>query len=109
MYLNDFGREEYPIPGYEGRYTVTKKSSELKKMNETKRKSISGVPYTGEYIVGCISKANGLFSTSPQPARHLTESSARQEAARLANVSKEKKFVVMKVCGIASVEDVTWE
>jgi hypothetical protein len=63
---------------------------------------------SGQYIVGSIHKNNGTFSASPNPAVHLSISAAKAEAARLAGISKEKKFVVLKLEGIASVEEVVW-
>jgi hypothetical protein len=78
-------------------------------MNYTARNSIPGVIATGDYIVGSINKQTGAFSTSNLPAKHLTQTSAKQEAARLAGIDKSKKYVVLNVAAIASVEEVVWQ
>lgn len=77
-------------------------------MNTTKT-SVSGALQTGDWMIGSITKATGVFSAAQGPARHLNEYSARKEAERLAGIDKSKKFVVLKVAGIASVSDINWE
>jgi hypothetical protein len=85
--------------------------NKLKRMREEmySKTSISGVVKTGDYIVGSINKQTGAFSTSSAPARHLSLASAKQEAARLAGIDKSKRYVVMKMEAIASVEEVVWQ
>lgn len=73
------------------------------------RNSVSGVVKTGDWIVGSIDKQSGKFSTSAMPAKHPTEASAKSEAARLAEINKGSKYVVLNVKAIASVEQVSWE
>ncbi len=71
------------------------------KMNTTTMKN--------RYIIGSVNKINGLFSTTSNPALHETFNIAKAEAARLANLDKDKKFVVLKVEAIASIQEVVWE
>jgi hypothetical protein len=77
-------------------------------MNYGAKNSVAGALQRGDWIVGSLNKATGAFSTSNLPARHLTQTSAKQEAARLAAIDKSKKYVVLNVEAIASVEDVVW-
>lgn len=62
-----------------------------------------------KFIIGSQNKETGLVSISPEPAQHDTETIAANEASRLAKCYPEKKFVVMKVIGVAAVADVVWE
>lgn len=64
---------------------------------------------TGEWIVGSVDKTTGSFSTNSAPARHASEGLAKAEAARLAGLFKDKKFVVLKVVAIASATEINWE
>jgi hypothetical protein len=73
------------------------------------RTSVNGVVRTGDWIIGSMTKDTGVFSMSTYPARHPSESSAKTEAARLAAVDKTKKFVVLKIAGMAAVQEVVWE
>lgn len=80
-----------------------------KLMKEVSKMNAGGTVKSGEYIVGSINKSTKELSTSQFPARHSTLLEAKNEAGRLANLHKERKFVVLKVEAIASVENVTWE
>lgn len=71
--------------------------------------SVGGVVKTGDYVVASMAKDTGVFSMSTFPARHPTEASAKAEVARLAAIDKTKKFVWLKVGGMASVQEVVWE
>lgn len=62
------------------------------------------------YIVGSQNKGNGLISiTNDNPAQHESEGVALAEAGRLAKQYPDRKFVVFKIVGTASVNDVIWE
>lgn len=78
---------------------------EEKKMSQAN----TGVPVKGNFIVGSLSKVNGALSFSAFPSRHTTWTAANNEAARLAQSVKDKKFIVVEVKGIVSVSDVVWE
>lgn len=62
-----------------------------------------------KFIIGSLDKSNGVFSVQPNPARQPSKAAAQKEAERLAQTFKDKKFVVLEVIGIASVQDVVWE
>jgi hypothetical protein len=79
------------------------------RVNSPMKTSVGGVVQTGDWIVGSITKIGGMFSMSSAPARHPTKDSAKAEAARLAAIDKQKKFVVMKIEAMASTQDVNWE
>ena len=87
----------------------------LKNLSKDKMTSIhntftaDGSQWHGKYIIGSLNKKTGEFSTRPNPARQNTLASAQREAERLAKVDTDKKFVVLRVEGIASVADVIWE
>ncbi len=62
-----------------------------------------------QYIVGSITKTHDTWSVSPRPAIHSNRESAVNEAKRLANTSNEKRFVVLKVEGVAKRVEVAFE
>lgn len=62
-----------------------------------------------EYIIGTISNVSGMFSASATPVRHLDIAAAKVEAERLAIKDSTKKFIVLKVEGIASTPKVIWQ
>lgn len=62
-----------------------------------------------QYIVASILKVNGAWSNTTNPRIHGDLASAKTEAARLAKLSPDKKFVVLHVEGIVAVADVVWE
>jgi hypothetical protein len=68
-----------------------------------------GIPVTGDFLVGSLSKLNGAMSFSAFPGKHADLLKARTEAARLAGIDKTKKFVVVEVKAIASANDINWE
>lgn len=67
------------------------------------------VPKKGDFLVGSLTKSNGAMSFSAYPGCHETLPKANQEATRLAQTVKDKKFIVVEVKGIASCQDVVWE
>lgn len=62
-----------------------------------------------QYIVGSITKLGNVWSITHHPVIHHDMTAAKIEAARLAKLNPEKKFVVLKVEGIVAVADVVWE
>lgn len=73
---------------------------------------INGLPVIvrDKYIIGSQHKTTGLLSvTASAPMQHYDLHTAQQEAARLAKVCPEKKFIVFKTEAIASVNEVNWE
>lgn len=65
----------------------------------------------GDIIIGSQLKAGGAVSFSSSPKVQPNIIVANQEAERLAKMNTEKKFVVVKVMGVASVPTpgVKWE
>lgn len=76
---------------------------------EKKENIMSGFKFTGKHIVGSITKSGGRWSVAPLPQAHETGLQASAEAARLAKIHTEKKFVVLEVKGIVAFNDVVWE
>lgn len=64
---------------------------------------------SGDLIIGSITKDRGAVSFSSDPAVHSIILLAKAEAARLATNDKTKKFIVVEVRAVASVNDVVWE
>jgi hypothetical protein len=62
-----------------------------------------------EYIIGSISKVSGMFSTAATPMIYANVELAKIEAERLAIKDHTKKYVVLKVEGIAKVASTVWE
>ena len=73
------------------------------------RASQRGGLKSGDLIIGSSAKGTHTFSTVADPVVHTTMALARQEAARLAALDKSKKYAIMKVEALASVQDVAWE
>lgn len=63
----------------------------------------------GDLIIGSIHKTTGALSFSANPKVQPNFLTASQEAERLAKLNTEKKFVVVEVKGIVSVNNVAWE
>lgn len=70
--------------------------------------STDAADYKGKYLIGSISKNNGVFSMTQNPARQPTRDAAKHEAARLAKLDPSKMFVVLCVTDIASLQDIVW-
>lgn len=64
---------------------------------------------TGRWIVGSIDKNTERLSVSPTPKVHFSKSEAINEARRLATKDTSKKFVALKLDGIARAADVVVE
>jgi hypothetical protein len=65
--------------------------------------------FKDKFIVGSINKATGVWSISSSPALHDSLYMAQREALRLAAINTDKKFVVLRVSGIAASQNVVWE
>lgn len=63
---------------------------------------------SGNYIIAGTDKATGRSSISATPKEHVSEASAKAEAARLAQANSEKDFTVLRVIATASVAKVSW-
>ncbi len=63
----------------------------------------------GNWVVGSIVKKTNVFIMSTTAFQHLSEDSACTEAARLAIIHTDRKFVVLKVTGIVAAETIVWE
>lgn len=88
------------------------KLREIVKHNEGKQMShFAGDRFikSGDFIVGSQQKVGGAVSFAANAAIHSNASQAKTEAARLANLDKNKRFMVCQIVGVASVNDVNWE
>lgn len=100
--------------GAEGYYLWENGHSEfwtLQRLNRLKLKSkLKGNTEMkkGDHIVGSIHKQSGAFSTTAHPMLHTSFHEAAKEAERLAKTCPEKKFVVLEIKGVVSVNDVIW-
>lgn len=63
---------------------------------------------SGNYIIAGTDKNTNRSSISAEPKEHLTEASAKAEAARLAQENPEKDFTVLRIQATASVAKVSW-
>lgn len=73
------------------------------------RASQKGGLKSGDLIIGSSAKGTHTFSTVADPMVHANMSLAKVEAARLAALDKTKKYAILEVKALASVQDVNWE
>lgn len=64
---------------------------------------------SGKWIVGSIDKSTGRVSFSTNPKPHELRVHALDEAKRLARQHPNKKFMAVKIDGIASAKDIVVE
>ncbi len=72
----------------------------------TKEEKVMGED--SKFIIGSINRANGIWSIASNPNEHTSESHARREAERLAQLDPSKTFVLMEIKGRVRMESVTW-
>lgn len=112
--FNDRGEHGYTLynNGHKEWFSLEKLrgSAELHKIKGMVMPAINTGPVRrGFWIVGSMNKKTGAFSASANPSLHNTEDQAKTEAGRLAQIDKDKKFVWLKVGGLASAVDVVYE
>lgn len=105
---NNGNNRFFTLDELRGTVELQKIKLSLKEKNKMTNIAI-GVPASGDYIIGSLSKMDGRLSFKEFPAKHKTLPAAKSEAARLAQSFKDKKFIIVKVESIASVSDVVWE
>lgn len=71
--------------------------------------SVCGVIAKGDLFIGSIHKVTGHFSAVALPAKHRTKEAAKGEAARLAKMFTDKKFVVLRAEEVVSASEIIWE
>jgi hypothetical protein len=65
--------------------------------------------FKGQFIIASIDKVTGAMSLSANPVAHPIHGEALTEATRLAKITPSKKFVVLTIGTIASIQDVIFE
>jgi hypothetical protein len=98
--------EEYDNYGI---YRISLKNIMEENMFSQSRRHQQKVAFaTGTYIIGSVNNL-GQVSFNPSPAVHVNMQTARVEAERLAQLDKNKHFVVVEVKGMVKASGVEWK